>query len=394
MSPVIALLADDLTGAGDTGARFLRGGWSTELRLADAAASTAEVVAQSTDSRALPEREAASVVADRTRAMRAAGVRHLYKKIDSTLRGPLRAEIEAARTAWSQDAVAVVCPAFPSAGRTVRGGALLVDGAAVAETEFGSDPVTPVRESHLPTLLEAPGVRLEGDPARDAAVLAAAAPRVVVDAADEEELERIAAAIAHMGPAAIPVGSAGLAGPMARAWAAQARAAAALVVVTSLHRATRRQVEALTARRPAAVLRPEPEELRDETAWSRWCAAAHDRFAAAEELLVLLAPEGRTSGLGPAEVARRFGVLAADLAGGHPVAGFVATGGDGARALVAALGATGLALAGEIAPGVPVGTLTGGPAQGRPVVTKAGGFGDTDILIRAVTAVRQRRHRT
>jgi len=40
---------------------------------------------------------------------------------------------------------------------------------------------------------------------------------------------------------------------------------------------------------------------------------------------------------------------------------------------------------------VPLGTLTGGTAAGLPVVTKAGGFGTEDVLVRAVSAIRDRR---
>lgn len=392
MSADIAVIADDLTGAGDTAAEFLRSGWSTELRLSGSSRTGAEVVALSTDSRALPVDAAARAVAERTAAVRAAGARHLYKKVDSTVRGPLRAEIDAARTAWSSRALMVVCPALPAAGRTVRDGTLLVDGVPVAQTGIGDDPVTPVRESHVPTLLGAAHVRLPGGaPERDAAEIAAAGPVVVVDAETDADLRRLAAAVAHLGPDAVPVGSAGLAGPMAGAWAAHDEPAPALVVVTSLHQATRRQVDALAQHAPDAVLRADPATLMDSHAWSAWCTTAHDRFAEPRDLLVLLAPEERAPGLEPAAVNRRFGTLAADLAETRRVAGFVATGGDGARAVVDALSATGIDLVGEVAAGVPIGTLIGGPAQGRFLVTKAGGFGDTDVLIRAAEAVRQRR---
>ncbi|GAA3721948.1 uncharacterized protein YgbK (DUF1537 family) [Spinactinospora alkalitolerans] len=392
MSPAIALIADDLTGAGDTAVQFLRAGWSTELRLAGGADVSADVLAVSTDSRALPAEEAARVVAEQTAALRAAGARHLYKKVDSTLRGPIRAEIDAALSAWAPGATAVVCPAFPPAGRTVRDGVLLVDGVPVARTGIGRDPVAPVRESHLPTLLDAAHVRLTGDdPAAGAKEITAAGPVVVADAETDEDLRRLAEAVARAGRGAVPVGSAGLAGPMAGAWAAQQDPAPALVVVTSLHHATRAQAEALALRRPDALLRPDPATLLDADAWARWSAAAHERLAAAEELLVLLAPEDRDARLAPELVARRFGALAADLAGAHRIAGLVVTGGDGARAVADALAATGIALAGEVAPGIPIGTLVGGPLHGRFLVTKAGGFGDTDVLIRAATAVRQRR---
>ncbi|WP_316041891.1 nucleotide-binding domain containing protein, partial [Bordetella pertussis] len=75
----------------------------------------------------------------------------------------------------------------------------------------------------------------------------------------------------------------------------------------------------------------------------------------------------------------------------HGAAGVVATGGDGASAVLAALQASGIALVDEVTGGVPLGTLTGGQAAGLPVVTKAGGFGEQDVLIRAAQAIRERR---
>ncbi|MFJ1027188.1 nucleotide-binding domain containing protein, partial [Bordetella pertussis] len=90
-------------------------------------------------------------------------------------------------------------------------------------------------------------------------------------------------------------------------------------------------------------------------------------------------------------VARRLGELAARLVLAHGAAGVVATGGDGASAVLAALQASGIALVDEVTGGVPLGTLTGGQAAGLPVVTKAGGFGEQDVLIRAAQAIRERR---
>ncbi|MUL41318.1 four-carbon acid sugar kinase family protein [Streptomonospora sp. PA3] len=387
----MAVVADDLTGANDTAVRFLRAGWSTELRLEAAADSGADVVAVSTDSRALPPEQAAAAVADRVGGLRAAG--HLYKKVDSTLRGQIAAEVEAARRSWAEDAVAVVCPAFPDAGRTVEDGVLLVEGTPAHRTQVGTDPVTPVSESHIPTLLGAAQAKLDGfDAVADAARIADAGPVVVADARTPADLECLAAAIAHLGPRAVPVGSAGLAAPMAQAWAAAAAPAPALVVVTSLHATTRDQVDRLAEHAP--VLHCTADTFADEDAWQEWCAAADRRLSVAGESLAVVAPQERSPRLDPAAVARHLGALAADLAYRNAVSGFVVTGGDGARALADALGATGFALTGEVAPGIPVGTLCGGRLHGRRIVTKAGGFGAPDALLAAVAAVRHRRYRS
>ncbi|MFJ0651310.1 nucleotide-binding domain containing protein, partial [Bordetella bronchiseptica] len=102
-------------------------------------------------------------------------------------------------------------------------------------------------------------------------------------------------------------------------------------------------------------------------------------------------PAGALAGLDADSVARRLGELAARLVLAHGAAGVVATGGDGASAVLAALQASGIALVDEVTGGVPLGTLTGGQAAGLPVVTKAGGFGEQDVLIRAAQAIRERR---
>ena len=135
MNPAIAIVADDLTGSGDTAVQFVRAGWSTHLSiggadeaLAGPATAGVEVLAVTTNSRALASEAAAAVVRDNVRRLRAAGVTRLYKKVDSTLRGAFKAEVDAAREAWGADAIAVVCPAFPATGRTVEDGVLMVGG--------------------------------------------------------------------------------------------------------------------------------------------------------------------------------------------------------------------------------------------------------------------------
>jgi len=58
------------------------------------------------------------------------------------------------------------------------------------------------------------------------------------------------------------------------------------------------------------------------------------------------------------------------------------TGGETAIAVLRALGAAGLRLTGLLEPGLALGALAGGPFDGLAVLTKAGGFGDADALVR------------
>ena len=404
--PLVAIVADDLTGAGDTAVQFVRAGWVTQLSMGGAdealsgAGARAEVLAVTTNSRAMAPAAAGEAVRREVRRLRQAGVRRLYKKVDSTLRGAFRAEIEAARAAWSDDAVAVICPAFPATGRTVRDGVLLVDDRPVTETSAATDPVMPVTQSHIPTLLGCAGIAASPDetPQALAARIAQAGPVVVVDAASEDDLERLARAVAELGERALPVGAGGLAGPVARIWAGAQARGPVVVVVTSQHSAARSQAQTLQER-GARTWAPAPQQLADPAAWESWAAGvvASERGVAdagRDDTVLLLAPEGRHAGLDADTVAARLGELAARLIDALGAAGVVATGGDGARQVLQSLGATGIALVDEVTGGVPMGTLTGGRAAGLPVVTKAGGFGSADVLVRAAQAIRERRFAT
>ncbi len=309
--------------------------------------------------------------------------------MDSTLRGPLRAEIDGALSAWTPDAVAVVCPAFPATGRVVQDGILLVDGVEVHRTAVGRDPVTPVTESHVAALLGAEHVVLTGDTAaEDAALLRAAGPVVVVDARTDEDLDRVAAAVVALGPDALPVGSAGLATRLARSWPPRTGLAPSLVMVTSLHGVAREQVARLADDPGTRLERPEPEDLTDDLSWRRWSDTVLERFDTEAPRTVIVAPEDRGGSLSPEDVSRRLGALCSDIAERHEISGFVVTGGDGARALTSRLKANAIRLTGEVAPGIPIGTLSGGPRHGLTIVTKAGGFGSPTALLDAAEAVR------
>lgn len=402
MKPAIAIVADDLTGSGDTAVQFVRAGWCTHLSiggadeaLAGPAHDDVEVLAVTTNSRALSAADAAGVIGRNVRQLREAGVSRLYKKVDSTLRGAFKAEIDAARDAWRDDVIAVVCPAFPATGRTVEQGILYVNGKPVTETSAATDPVTPVTESHIPTLLGSAHVAPLADdtPETLAARIAQAGATVVVDAATDDDLERLARAVGLLGERALPVGAGGLAVPLARVWAGADQTAPVVVVVTSQHSAARGQAAALQAA-GADTWSPSLEQLADDAQWQAWSQPllqAHAQAPLEAGTILLLAPEGQRADLDSDKVADRLGSLAAQLIAASRAAGVVATGGDGARSVLLALQANGIALVDEVMGGVPLGTLTGGTAAGLPVVTKAGGFGTEDVLVRAVRAIRDRR---
>ena len=137
-----AIIADDLTGAGDAGVQFAAAGLRTRTLRDDwtpESLAGAEVVVVDTASRGLAAEQAYRRVAAAAARLQAAATQVVYKKIDSTLRGPLGAEIDAVLDACGLN-LALVCPAYPANGRTLQDGVLLVGGIPVAETPAAADP--------------------------------------------------------------------------------------------------------------------------------------------------------------------------------------------------------------------------------------------------------------
>jgi uncharacterized protein YgbK (DUF1537 family) len=214
---------------------------------------------------------------------------------------------------------------------------------------------------------------------------------VVVDAASEDDLRRLGEALALLGPKAIAVGSAGLARHLAST--GRMPAAPAVVLVTSLQDAARRQATAVE-NAGACRFEPAPDDLVDDRAWARLSAKILDRLDETNATVLLTATADRSRALPAALIPQRFAELTARIVNQRPrgrISGIVVTGGDGTRALVDALDASAINLRDEVVTGVPIGTLVGGPADGLAVVTKAGGFGDDNALVRAVESVRYRR---
>ena len=271
-------------------------------------------------------------------------------------------------------------------------------GVPVEQTAAATDPVSPVSAGHLPTLLASSHIpqRASETPQKLAAEIQGRAPVVVVDAANETQLRLLARAVALLGADAISVGSAGLARHLATVWATSAPARPVLVVVTSQHDVARRQAAAVIAA-GGLHLQPASGDLIHDEAWALWSMKASDEIERPEEraeMAVLSAPPERDSALASSRITERLGDMVARLCERGAVSGVLVTGGDGARALVDALRATGIALEGEVVTGVPIGTLVGGKAPGMRIVTKAGAFGDDDTLLLAADVVRARARAT
>jgi uncharacterized protein YgbK (DUF1537 family) len=357
----LAIVADDLTGACDTGSLFAGAGavpvavWPAVTARAPSPANGAQqrperVRVVDTESRRLSAGDAATRVA---RAARACATPRYFKKVDSTLRGRVGAEVEALM-AGAGATRALVCPAFPAQRRTVVDGRLLVDGVPIGES--GMHATSSVLDLLRPQLtrplawMSLPEVR-KGREALAGWLGRLDGMVVLADAETDGDLDALVDAALAVDPPPLLVGAAGLARALAarlgvlRERVALPRAPRWLVIAGSLHPATRRQVQAA---RDAGL-----------TVIANADAAADDGGVAARRL----ADEARRR-----LRAERFDVV-------------LVTGGDTAVALYDALGRGALELVGPPAPGLALARLTVPEGNDLWLVTKAGGFGDPDLIV-------------
>lgn len=426
MKPHIVIIADDLSGAADSGIVCAEHGLETIVLFGEAALDAhgggAAVIAIDADTRGC-DRDAAAAASQALTRRVAGGGRLLFRKVDSTLRGQIGAEIAAtlaARRAARPDVCVAFTPAFPATGRTVRDGRVYVGGVPLEETRMWQLEGL-AGPADLGTLLEGAGlrtasidldtVRAPDFAARLAAVHAAGFDVLAFDAEAEDDLHRIARALAHDLPGEIIwAGSAGLARHLPRALpgAGEPHVATAptlppldvppldgpvLFVIGSVSPVSRRQaallVEGDNLRHvvvPAAV-------LRRGAASPDW-ASLHRRIEAAlaqgADLVVSLGGDDAVDLREGLALATAFAALVGGAAGG--IGALVATGGETARAMLAAMGAHGLRLRGEIETGVPLSVAVGmRPIQ---VVTKAGAFGTDQTLRHARAQLRRERAST
>ncbi|HUE75628.1 MAG TPA: four-carbon acid sugar kinase family protein [Chloroflexota bacterium] len=426
--PSTGIIADDLTGACDTGVQFARHGSDVIALIGDAPATIdADVIVVDTDSRSRSPAEAARRSAQASRQIRSLGVRRLYKKIDSTLRGNVAAESFAAAEEAGLSAL-LVAPAFPETGRTTVDGQLLIGGIPVHQTPFARDPLHPVTSATIGDLfLPAPGTapghqvrqillsQIRRGPkaiAERVTSLTSRGARVVIaDAETDDDLSAIATALSSC-PNVLPVGSAGLASALASLWSSpgsdrsektipngggilpvgmrEDKQAGRLlsqgpaqpndrimVVCGSLHPISRRQSDVVACRYgPARSV--DTEHLTDVAS-----TVIHDLDARGVALICTL--DERTN---PVEAAAAVAHAVRVTYEQSPPDALVIAGGETARMVCQALGAHGIRIRGQVQPGVPHGRLVGGIADGRAIVTKAGGFGDEQTLVAAVEFLR------
>ena len=377
--PLIAIIADDLTGACDAGVQLAAAGYPASAVI-DASclpsAPSRSALAVNTGSRDLDAKEAAARVRDTAGALWPFQFEHYYKKVDSLLRGSVFAEIAACMEVLGSD-YCLLAPAYPDNGRILRGGEILVTdaGGKCRRIPVNLDEAAGfgVRAEHISLADVALG------PAHLASVISEHVGKgpviLMADAAENAHLQAIADAIRLVPRRCLPAGSAGLIKYMLPHWPHAAAPMTArkpgrhggriLIIVGSIHPATLAQADFLRGRPGYAVydMAGAPDAIR------------RDMQNLPGTVVLISSPAQGAASAPDMTYARGLGQIAREVFGPLGAGALILTGGETAYSVLDALGLRVIDLEDE-----PLEGVAAGWAEGILVMTKSGGFGGAEAL--------------
>ncbi len=420
MSRLLGVVADDFTGACDAGIQFRKRGLETVV-LTDAEKirelkATTDVIVVDTETRNLDPRAAYDKVKQTLKTFQKFGIRLVYKKIDSTLRGNVGTELDAVLDEPLIKGV-LVAPSHPQQGRTVVNGQAYVKGVPLEKTEFAYEFLSPVKDSRVQKLIKGqskrkivhlnlPMIRAEPNELRNALqkLLEKDNRIFVADAETQEDLDKIAKASADLN--LLSCGSAGLAEKIALPMIPKKRL---LVVSGSVNKVTLDQIEMAQKKLETPIVEPNLDEVLVSDEKLRAAAASlaskvetilHEtgiaiiRLTGSRSVVQKILDAGEKLGLSRTQVMDKLliilGMAVQEVSDRCRLSSLVLIGGDSSAKIMDAIGAEGIRIEAEIFPSISLGRIRGGKHEGMLVVTKAGGFGDKQTLVDVINYMKKR----
>ena len=298
---------------------------------------------------------------------------------------------------------AVVIPTVPVMGRTVEKGILRVHGVPLVRTSYAKDPFHPISTSHLPHLLsqetgESVGyIRLssvrKGPDFLVREIEARSERLLVLDTVSEGDLENIAWACKLLPGKVLPCGSVGLADKLqisgVRPTQLRRIKSKGPILIISASRNPRTADQIREARKVFSfpLVEPNFESLTHPNLTAKEIREVRTRALALLSINkgIILTTTFQKHLEGQEEaISKSLGRLGASLLRQIRLGGLVLTGGDLAMGVYARLSATALRIEDEVLPGIPLSTLADGPFAPLRLVTKAGGFGEKDAMVRII----------
>ncbi len=425
------VIADDLTGGNATGVLLKQLNYRAITVLntdnfKPEFLDSCDCVIYPTDSRAMSPEDAYKVVYDSTKLLASPEVKVYSKRIDSTLRGNVGVEIDAMLDCLGDDYVAVLAPAFPSSGRVVCGGYMLVNGIPLHKTDIAIDPKTPVKISEVAAVVREQSkyqvssfylkdlMHGKHQLARQMVAAVQGGSRILsFDCISQEDLDLIADACITSGlkvVAACPgVFTSTLTRKLVKPQQQQEKARI-LAVIGTVHPLAKVQLDEffLSQRTNQQVVNTvelieSPERREAEIARvTAGILAQYDKYAVSVVTGDGLQPDKRINFTPYTEryhcsldevtnlINESFGEIARRILEAAPAfKGIYSSGGDITVAVCHKMETSGIDLADEVLPLAAFGSFMDGPFKGVQIITKGGSQGQSDAIARCIAYLKR-----
>ena len=391
------IIADDFTGANDTGVQLKRNGIPVKVVLNSDTDGEEHSIVIDTESRNLGGADAFTKVSHMLEQVNFDRFDFVIKKVDSTLRGNIAEEVAAVNQAFHSDLI-VFAPALPDLGRITVNGIHQLNGIRITETEIGKDPKKPVTQDNLKQMLsgvfEERIVHLNLYRVRDGFSLDEA--RIYTfDAENNNDLLQIIQTAKQTGKRILWVGTAAMADNIMRSLE---ETAPALCVCGSISEAEKQGMQLVQVLIPEllagkANIAFYVERCAASLATGRdtvlLSSASYDRYEVTRSLEV-----GKEKGMQLPDIGNFtqdvLGEIAMEVLKRVKVSGVFLTGGDTSIGFLQKAKANGSYILEEIAVGIPKMEIIGGSFDGLLVVTKAGAFGKDDAIVYGMRKLKEK----
>ena len=417
----LLVIADDLTGSIDTGAQFAKKGIDTFISFnkeidISSLDQNYQVLVVDTETRHVTGTEAFDVVRSIVEKAKNAGVKYFYKKTDSTLRGNVGAELDAVLDASGMETL-VFIPAFPKMARFTRGGYHYVGEQLLHESGFADDPLEPVTSSFIPDIIEKQtnrGIRniLLNEIRSKGTLLTGNKDILVFDCARENDLKKIAEKLKETELLHLTAGSAGFAEVLAEFLhlhsqiKKRVKLFPPIVFINgSLNTVSLEQIDFAEKSGIESFLIPQEMIQGKDAAFEKNIKKFVDHIARViktekDWILKTVGTKEDLEGIqGTGEqlvskedflqVARRIGYTVYQILFETSCKTFVVFGGDTLMGLMEAMQVSGIQPLDEIKPGIIVSRIAGFNKDFH-LITKAGGFGDRDVIVKIIDYIRKK----
>lgn len=441
----ISVIADDLTGSNDCAAQFaLYVDTKVFLPAKNIKLTKITTAVFDTESRDIDKNQAYKNVFNIAKIIKTERFKNkndklcqksslIYKKIDSTVRGNIGSELQAAIDAIDPE-ITVFAPAFPQSGRTTEKGYQLLNGIKLEDTELKNIPKSPITTSFIPEIIKKQSdiktaviciedIKKGCDHIYKKAVsLKNNGIQVIVcDIKDKDDLKAVASAFLHFATPLF-VGSAGLADAIASLLFIKKEKndsqrkyylnnpSKILLLAGSISAITRTQCNELlnefhqNQKIRTQLIRINPEDFltKTKTELSRIINLVNNTIntlPADKKLITLItgaldendvtkAKEcGQKLNIEFFNVGERMAELMGSLMAGlaHSFDAFIMTGGDTAIHACKEVEVDSFKVLGEIEKGIPLCLIDSGVPENKMLITKAGALGTPQVFTKTIS---------